>query len=202
MCLFGLDLLGWGLSVFRLCVCGSPYKLCFMIYVPVYVSVMGRHAILRACIEKEKREALCSPFLFGWLMGARSFVFNKYNDRKLLFSSLSHTLVLFLVFQLVVFCFAQNASLNFLRIGIFSFLSFFVIRCWTSHRVLCSAVVGIHLKDGKYLILTSVSGDPVTSVRTRQIMVYVVLTSHVTNLLSNILVFILYFGIVSHNLCY
>lgn len=59
----------------------------FMIYVPVYVSGMGR----RVCVEKEKREALCSPFMFGWLMGARSFIFIIYNDRKLLFSSLSHT---------------------------------------------------------------------------------------------------------------
>lgn len=58
----------------------------FMIHVPVCVSVLGR----RAYVEKEKREALCRPFLFGWLRGAWSFIFIKDNDRKLLFSSLSH----------------------------------------------------------------------------------------------------------------
>lgn len=94
--------------------------------------------------KREEREALCSPFMFGWLMRARSFIFIIYNDKKLLFSSLSHTLVFFLVFQLYVFCFAQNVSLHFLHISIFSFLSFFVILCWTSHRFLCSDVVGIH----------------------------------------------------------
>ncbi len=109
-------------SLSSLCMWVTIY---FMIYVPVYVSVLGRGVY----VEKKKREALCSPFLFGWLRGAMSFIFIKDNDRKLLFSSLSDTLVFFLVFQLAVFFFAQNVSLQYLHISIFSCLSFFVMVC-------------------------------------------------------------------------
>ncbi len=109
-------------SLLSLCTWVTVY---FMIYVPVYVSLLGRGVY----VEKEKREALCSLFLFGWLRGAMSFIFIKDNDRKLLFSSLSDTLVFFLVFQLAVFFFAQNVSLQYLHISIFSCLSFFVMVC-------------------------------------------------------------------------
>lgn len=89
-------------SSFALCVCGSPYEPCFMIYVHVYASFMGRQTILVAL--KRRRERRCVVcFLFVWLAVARSFILIIYNDRKRLFSSLSHTLAFFLSFSKLCF---------------------------------------------------------------------------------------------------
>lgn len=132
-------------SSFALCVCGSPYEPCFMIYVPVYVfaSFMDRHTILDALKKRrERRFVVC--FLFVWLAVARPFIFIIYNDRKLLFSSLSHTLAFFLSFSKLCISLPRMSLLFFLHIHIFSFLSFFVIGCWISHRFLCGTVVDIH----------------------------------------------------------
>lgn len=101
-------------SSFALCVCGSPYEPCFMIYVPVYVfaSFMGRHTILDAL--KRRRERRCVVcFLFVWLAVARSFIFIIYDDKKLLFSSLSHTLAFFLSFSKLCFSLPRMSLLIF-----------------------------------------------------------------------------------------
>lgn len=189
MSLFGLDLIGRGISV-SLLVCGSSYEPCFMIYVLVYVSVMGRRTVFDALRRwLERRCIVC--FLFGWLTVARLFIFIIYNDRKLLFSSLSHTLAFFLSFS--VFFFAQNVSLHILHILIFSFLSFFVIGCWTSNRFLCGTVVDIHKWIWMIAYRTRLTPQSITHMLVSGINICLRWSKHkclMTTLLPNILFYV------------
>lgn len=166
-----------------ICLAWISYDEVFLSFVSVYVGHRMSRVLwfMSLCMWvswvdmyelKKRRERRCVVrfCLAGWWEHGRSS--SSYIMTESFYSHLSHTLwPSLLYFQLAVFCFAQKVSLHFLRISIFFFLSFFVIVCWTSHRFLCSAVVGIHSWIG-------MTAKSITHMLVSCINIYLRLSSH------------------------